>query len=120
RHVTLLREGGRVGTERLREPALHGNRRMRFEEPHECRKRRRRGGNARRSRRRGRWRGWGERAAQQPDSLQAPAVTIDECEVLLAEQAVERLGQRHVLELGGDLVAVPHLAPDLGPALLPE
>src|SRR5256885_14610243 len=107
RHVTQLREGGRVGTERLREPALHGNRRMRFEEPHECRKRRRRGGKARRRRRRGRWRGGGARGAPPPGRLSAAPGTLNGGGGLPPRQGVGRPRPPARLRLRGGFLGGP-------------
>src|SRR5262249_30312464 len=112
--VTQLREGRPRGAEDLRESPLDENRRVRLEEPDE--RGERRGGRG------GRWSGrrgcggrcgGGERATQEADGFQAAAVTVDEGEVLVAEQPMERLGQGHVLEVGGDLAAVAGPPPGL-------
>jgi hypothetical protein len=47
------------------------------------------------------------------DGLELPAVAVDEREVLVAEQAVQRLGQRHRVELRGHVAVGAHLPADL-------
>ena len=74
-----------------------------------------------RRRRSGRQRGGGGRprlvVAEETYCLETAALAVHEREVLLAQEASERLRQGHRLEVGGHLARLAHLASNFGAAL---
>src|SRR5438034_1643252 len=118
-----LREARRRRPEERREPAGDGHGRVAREQRREVRGRdlRRRRGRRRGGRRHGRWRGRGSvRPPEEPDRLQTAPVPEDQREVLLAEQAVEGVAERHGLELRAHRTGRARLAADLGTGLAAE
>src|SRR6266550_4407708 len=55
--------------------------------------------------------------AEKADRLEAATLTVHEREVLLAQQTGERLWQRHRVEVGGHVVGLAYLTPNIGTAL---
>ena len=55
--------------------------------------------------------------AEKADRLEAATLTVHEREVLLAQQTGERLWQRHRVEVGGHVVGLAYLPPNIGTAL---
>src|SRR5439155_1293657 len=116
--VGELEEGGVVAADDVAQAPGDRDGRVVREGVHHARRRRRlvrgRGG-----RRRG-CGGDGLRAAEQAHRLELPLVPVHEREVLIPEEPMERVGERHGLELDTQVARVAHLALDLRAALPAE